>query len=65
VGRQAPEDERERVAEHQEWRRGHRQEQVLAHVGREALGREVVEGREERRRDRREAEHVEREPPAR
>ena len=48
AGRQSPQDEGQRIAEQQERRRHHRQQQVLSHVGRESLGGELVERREQR-----------------
>jgi hypothetical protein len=65
AARQSPQDEGQRIAEQQERRRHHRQQQVLSHVGRESLGGELVERREQRARDEREPQRVGRRPPER
>ena len=61
--RHTPEDERQWIAEQQERRGHHRQQQVLSHVGRKPGDREVIERRQQRARDGQEPESVRRRPP--
>ena len=62
--RQPPEDKRQRVSQHEQWRREHDQEQVLDHVHEEELPAEHVYGRDQGEQDHGEAAEVGRQPPA-